>query len=119
MSTHIVGFVPPGDKWEKMKIYIFNNWKEPGSCLGEALSEDGHWLCSHLSSDEDWCKYDMGLTSDEKHDIYKKHCADYALEWIDKDNVMSHKGLIKAVELSKTIEQSNENHFKIKIEAHE
>lgn len=37
----------------------------------------------HLSSNESLCKYDMGITSDAKHDIYNSLYPDgYRLEWI-------------------------------------
>ena len=55
---------------------------------GYALAEDGTGLASHISSNEDWAKHDMGLTSDLKKEIYEGHYPDgYELEWVsDFDN---------------------------------
>jgi len=56
----------------------------PTDVLGFAVAEDGTGLCSHLSSNEEWSKHDMGLTSNWKHDIYNKHYPDgYELVWVD------------------------------------
>jgi hypothetical protein len=49
-----------------------------------ALSEDGTGLGSHLSSNIDFAKHDIGLTSDWHHEFYKQRYPDgYHVEWID------------------------------------
>lgn len=49
--------------------------------------EDGkeklNCIAQHWSSGENWCKHDMGITSDWKHDTYKQfHPDGYELEFI-------------------------------------
>lgn len=67
-----------------------------------AMTENGHYLASHVSSHELWAKHDIGLTSNWKHDIYSKHCPDgYELEWID--NPESHEGLDAAYKLNQEL----------------
>lgn len=40
-------------------------------------------IANHGSSGETWCKHDMGITSDWKHDIYKvEHPDGYELVWL-------------------------------------
>lgn len=40
-------------------------------------------IANHLSSDEYWCKHDMGIVSDWQHDIYNKLYPDgYELVWL-------------------------------------
>ena len=70
-----------------------------GDVIGYAMAENGEVLASHLSSDEDFSKHDMGLTSDWKHDKYMAHYPDgYELEWVtDTDN---HTDFAKAFALN-------------------
>lgn len=40
-------------------------------------------IANHSSSGETWCKHDMGITSDWKHDIYgMEHPNGYELIWL-------------------------------------
>ena len=49
-----------------------------------AMLEDGRAIASHLSSNDEWAKHDMGITSDWKHDTYQQYCPDgYELVWVD------------------------------------
>ena len=69
-----------------MKIYLacFPGGLREGDVIGVALGEDGQGLTSHLSSNKDFSKYDMGLTSYWKHDHYKATYPEgYELFWID------------------------------------
>lgn len=69
-----------------------------GNVIGYALAEDGTGLCSHLSSNEDFSKHDMGLTSNWKHDIYQEHYPDgYELEWVTN---FHHPGFEQAFKLN-------------------
>lgn len=53
--------------------------------FGNALSEDGQYCGSHLSSNESYSKHDMGITSDWKHEIYAAKFPDgYELIWLGK-----------------------------------
>ena len=40
-------------------------------------------IAHHFSSGENWCKHDMGITSDWKHNIYNmEHPNGYELVWL-------------------------------------
>jgi len=71
----------------KPKIYLTcfpYSWGGHDDVHGQALSEDGAGLAGHLSSNKDWAKHDLGLTSNWKHDIYDEHYPQgYELVWID------------------------------------
>ena len=69
-----------------MEIYLtcFPGGFRAGDVLGYALAKDGTCLASHLSSNVDFSKHDMGLTSNWKHDHYAKAYPEgYELVWID------------------------------------
>lgn len=71
----------------KPKIFVYcqpcESWGD-GSVLGYAIAEDGCGLISHLSSNIDWSKHDMGITSNWHHDDYKEHYPEgYQLIWVD------------------------------------
>lgn len=71
-----------------------------GDVLGGALAEDGRGLCQHLSSNINFAKHDMGLTSDWKHDIYATACPEgYELEWVD--DPLTHVGYQAALKLNR------------------
>lgn len=58
-----------------MKIFILaeqigNEWH------GFALAEDGTGLTGHISSSVRWLRSDMGIESQNKHDIYAGHYPD-------------------------------------------
>lgn len=104
------------------KIYIFGIYTgqssygvirdaEPcGDVIGYAVDgivideEDGkeklNCIASHVSSGETFCKHDMGLTSNWKHDIYKElHPDGYELEFLGffddtKESVRTVKEMI-------------------------
>ena len=69
-----------------------------------ALVEKDGKLCeiaSHWSSNEDFAKHDIGLTSDWKHEIYKQEFPEgYELEWVD--NLASHPVLSKYFKIRAT-----------------
>lgn len=53
--------------------------------LGWGMAEDGYVLSSYLSSDEEWLRHDLGLTSSQKHPDYKAHYPDgYDLVWLGR-----------------------------------
>lgn len=89
-------------KDKKMKIYLTcmpGGFRE-GDVIGYALGEDGQGLASHLSSNVEFSKHDMGLTGDWKHDHYAKcYPEGYELEWVDDPE--THEGWLKAVALNK------------------
>lgn len=88
------------------KIFCFINGPQgPGDVVVDALSEDGHFLASHMSSSVDWAKRDIGFlpffgetVGTRKHDLYKAHYPDgYELVWVDE--AKSHAGVRQAYEL--------------------
>lgn len=90
----------------KPKIYLFcvPGGMRSGDVIGYALAEDGNGLGSHLSSNEDFSKHDMGLTSNWKHDGYKKHYPEgYDLEWIMEEKLDSHARFQKALAINKEL----------------
>jgi hypothetical protein len=77
-----------------------------GDYIGQALAEDGTGICRHLSSSLEFAKHDMGLTSDWKHEHYKKYYPDgYELEWVDKP--AEHEGWQAALKLNKAKQEAN------------
>ena len=51
----------------------------------DGLNNDGKMnvIAQHFSSGENWCKHDMGITSDWKHNIYNmEHPNGYELVWL-------------------------------------
>lgn len=94
---------------QKPKIYLFSlpGGFEPTDVIGYALAEDGHCICSHLSSNVQWAKHDMGLTSDWKHDHYNEHYPDgYELIWVDDPD--NHSELKMVMELNKKLYESEQ-----------
>ena len=82
------------------KIFIFAQPSTVGSnfVTGEALTEDGEFIAGHISSDVEWTKHDMGITSDWKHKYYSEYYPDgYELEWVD--DPANHEGLQAAYKL--------------------
>lgn len=86
------------------KIYLYcypagDAWS-PSDVIGGALAEDGTLLAGHLSSNVEFSKHDMGLTSTWKHDLYTQHYpSGYELEWVD--DLEGHAGFNQAVALNK------------------
>jgi hypothetical protein len=72
------------------KIYV--SYSPYGNdVIAAALCEDGTRLASHLSSNVAFSQYDMGLTSERKHPLYKEHCPEgYELVWVDDPT--THEG---------------------------
>ena len=80
-----------------------------GDVIGCALAEDGRGLASHLSSNVDFSKHDMGLTSDWKHEHYAKVFPQgYELVWIDNPETDARwqAALVK----NRALKKENENH---------
>lgn len=81
-------------------IYL---WCSPvgssGDVIGYAMLENGKAIASHWSSNPEWSKHDMGLTSDWKHDAYLRACPNgYSLAWLDDPE--SDEGWRKAYEFN-------------------
>jgi hypothetical protein len=73
------------------KIFLFClPYNEKGDVIGYAIAETGEGLASHLSSNIDWSKHDMGLTSNWKHDHYTERFPDgFELIWVDDPDTNS------------------------------
>lgn len=74
-----------------------------GDVVGYAMAEDGHVLCSHLSSSRGYLRHDMGLTSDWKHKHYKDHYPD-GYELVDLTDYTSYEELLKVPEFAAAAE---------------
>ena len=80
------------------KIFI---WciPNPFGVVGYALAEDGTGIGSHISSNESFSKWDMGVTDPDgyKHKAYKAHYPNgYELEWVERANLDAHQGFQEA-----------------------
>lgn len=85
------------------KIYIFINQHDDDNLTAAAIAEDGAMLAAHISSSEAWLKYDMGITSERKHDAYKAHYPEgYELEYVPEQQVIdrTHTELEAALRLN-------------------
>lgn len=71
-----------------------------GDVVVEAFACDGHVLTGHISSNVEFAKHDIGITSTWKHDIYNNHFPDgWVLEWVD--DPMNHPGWLEALRINK------------------
>jgi hypothetical protein len=64
-----------------------------------ALGDDGLVVAEHLCTDVPWCKYELGVTSDRKHELYNEHfgAGNWRLVWLD--NPYENDGFMRAKEL--------------------
>jgi len=85
----------------KPKIFVYATAGSPGWFIGQALAEDGTSIGGHASSSISFAKHDMGITSDWKHEGYKKHYPDgYELEWIEEKDLKEHAAFNEAFKLN-------------------
>lgn len=88
-----------GRKKVKRIFLLINEGKGTDWVSSIALAEDGTYLAGHISSDTEWAKHDIGLTSDWKHDLYRAHYPDgYEVEWVE--NPLDHSGVMSAYRLN-------------------
>lgn len=91
----------------KPKIYVLCNGCAPNWHDGIAMAEDGHVLAGHASSSHDWLQHDMGLTSERKHEAYRKYYPDgWELEWVEAPR--AHAGLLSAYEKNQALRRKAE-----------
>lgn len=94
------------------KIYIVsypNQLEDDSNVVSFALCEDGYIVAKQISSNIEWAKHDMGLTSNWKHKDYAKHCPDgYELEYVDYGKQSEHIGFQIAYALNQ--EKFNRKH---------
>lgn len=98
------GSEPSSPSSRKPKIFIVAQPYGNGEYLGQALTEDGVGLCSHLCSHLMWVKHDMGLNSRWKHEYYKSHYPE-GYELVDLtelgyDALHNHEGFMRALKLN-------------------
>lgn len=72
----------------KHKIFVWAvpapDWG-PTEVIGFAMLDTGLCIASHLSSNVEWAKHDMGIRSNWKHDTYQQHCLEgYELVWVNE-----------------------------------
>lgn len=66
------------------KIFVFINDINPFGIIPIALSEDGEVITSHVCSNENFVKHDMGLNSNWKHKVYDEYYPEgWELEYIE------------------------------------
>jgi hypothetical protein len=83
------------------KIFCFIQAVNQFGYIVMAIAEDGEVLAEHCSSSEGYAKHDIGVNSNWKHDEYKKkYPHGYELEWLNTDQLGTHAGFQKAVELN-------------------
>jgi hypothetical protein len=87
---------------DKKKIYCFSNGGPAGWLHAVAIAEDGNVLAEHICSDEGFMRYDLGITSDRKHDLYNAHFGDdgWVLVWVDDPSDLR---LLGAIELNQKL----------------
>lgn len=85
------------------KIYAWINSEPLNNCIQvQAITDDGCWIASHISSDEAWAKHDIGITSARKHEVYNKYFPNgWEIEWIDHEYIFTHPGLLAALDKSR------------------
>lgn len=78
---------------KKIFVFVSSRYERPRLVGAIALCEDGHVLASHVSSDEEWARHDMGVFgSTWQHEHYAAHCPDgFTLEWVDHPD--THPGV--------------------------
>lgn len=90
-------------------IYGFNNGGSAGCYQALSVSDDGHFLGSHICSHECYMPNDLGILEGAREDrhleSYQKHYPDgYKMEFVGYSYVNSHEcllaALIKAKELN-------------------
>lgn len=92
------------------KIYCFINSRLAADLqMVLALADDGCVLASHCSSDERWAQYDIGISSNRKHEKYNEHFGknNWQLEWVE--NPKKHIGVQEAYELYQKITVENQS----------
>lgn len=77
---------------DRPKIYCFVSEVHEGRASGVcsvAIAEDGEPLTGHFSTNEEWAKHDMGVTSEWKHDVYKRHYpGGYEVVWLEDASML-------------------------------
>lgn len=89
------------------KIYGFVNGGSPGWLDVAGIAEDGVCLSGHVCSHPSFGPHDIGVTSDWKHEIYRKYYPQgFTVEWVA--DVKAHDGIQRAFALNRAM--SKEEH---------
>ena len=85
-------------------IYGFNNGGEPGWMSAQLLAQDGTALGEHVCSSEGYMPHDLGVlegSRPDRHEGFAKHYPDgYRMEFVTRDEVKQHAGLMEAYRLN-------------------
>jgi hypothetical protein len=85
-------------------IYGFNNGGSPGWYSACLISEDGEGLGGHLCSSEGYMPHDLGIlegSRPDRHKTFQEYYPNgYRMDFVSYEDVKSHEGLQKAVELN-------------------
>lgn len=80
-----------------------------GDVMGYAMSDEGIGLASHLSSNSEWSKHDMGISSSWKHNVYSKYYPNgYELVWLEENELDNNPEWVVAFELNKKMAEEKE-----------
>ena len=82
-------------------IYGFNNGGSPGWYSAQLISQDGHWLGSHVCSDEGYMPADLGIlegTQLDRHEEFRQHYPNgYRMVFVPYHRVRENEGLMAAI----------------------
>ncbi len=85
-------------------IFGFNNGGSVGWLSAVLLAQDGTCLGGHCCSAEGYMPADLGIlegTREDRHQEFRQHYPDgYRMEFVGYDQVRTHAGLLKAIELA-------------------
>lgn len=85
-------------------IYGFNNGGGPYLLSAVLIAEDGTGLGGHGCSSEGYMRHDLGILEGarpDRHETFQKHYPDgYRMDFVPKDEVMTHEGLNAAYKLN-------------------
>ena len=86
-----------------MKIYGFcqkSPYINPGDVQAVAITEDARIIASHISTNEKYARYDLGMSDDStrKHDIYDASFPDgWECVWVAAKEIDDHADLRAAL----------------------
>lgn len=92
-------------------IYGFNNGGRPGWYSAQLITQDGHWIGSHICSDEGYMPADLGVlegTRPDRHKEFQQHYPDgYRMIFVPYHRVREHAGLLAAVKLADELDTAS------------
>ena len=89
----------------KKKIFVYSNAVGGGEGPCYAIAEDGTCLGSHLCSNENFARSDLGVIDGSRPDRHKGYAkyypGGYTMEFVPSDKINDHKKLQKAIKLNR------------------